>query len=646
MEKIKKKILSFVVLIILVFLPILLSINTSLFTFYPSKYNEQSNDTFTKLKNSQTNIVWERVNGTYFERSYYNDIWGDGTYWYTCGANDSSSTYWDLLLTKWDSNGEVKWSETYAGDGGYTTEQGTGVWGDGTYIYTCGLTNKDEMVSGYDMVINKWYPNGTNIWSNTWGGLGYDATSCIWGFPGQYLFTCGHTRTGDADASIVQWDIETGNYVYDLTWGDPTSDDVCYSMTGDYPDIYLCGRGNSDLFLKKLVLGVGWDWETSWNGDYDDGGVDIWLDGNNIYTSGFTESGSGEKDLLLVGWLEEGGGVKELWNRTWGGALDDQAYSLWGYDNYLYTTGYTYSYDDDLLLLKWDKHGNLIWNSTWGDDEYPHGPAYGTGIMGDANYIYTCGHVVIDLGPQYGQRRALIKWDANPEQLDINLIWPPANSVYEGTVQVNIDIDKEFVFLDSVTYYWDDGGDNPIDWFEPYYTNLPGTQGSHTLYVNASTSTPYISDLDSFTFIRDDDPPSIEILSPTTNEIWDQAPAYDLAITEDHIAERWYTLNDGPNHYFYSDAGEIDDSAWNALPDGDVTIKFSVSDTMGHIGNNTVVVRKDTQAEQREFDKMIRNAIIGVLISAGGGGAIGLGYFLIKRRIKKRDEKLKSEKTS
>jgi hypothetical protein len=314
--------------------------------------------------------------------------------------------------------------------------------------------------------------------------------------------------------------------------------------------------------------------------------------------------------------------------------------------NYIYTTGYTQSYDDALLLLKWDHYGNLVWNTTWGDDEFPHGPAYGaygTSLMGDANYIYTCGHSIIDYGPQYGQRRVLIKWDANPELLDINLISPAANSIYEGTVQVDIDITNEFVFLD-VNFHWDDNA--PAPWTEPYTTNLPPNQGVHTLYVNASTSTPYIYDLDSFTFTRDDVDPIIVIQSPTTNEVWDHAPAFDLDITELHIAQRWYTLNDGPNHYFYSDAGEIEDSAWNALPDGDVTIKFSVSDTLGHTGSALVVVRKDTQAEQREFEKMIRDAIIGVLISAGGGGAIGLGYFLIKRHIKKRDKKHESEKAS
>jgi hypothetical protein len=57
-------------------------------------------------------------------------------------------------------------------------------------------------------------------------------------------------------------------------------------------------------------------------------------------------------------------------------------------------------------------------------------------------------------------------------------------------------------------------------------------------------------------------------------------------------------------------------------------------------------VQEDTQVRQREFNETIRNAIIGVLISAGIGGAIGLGYRVIKRSIKKRAEKLKSEKKS
>ena len=79
-------------------------------------------DNLSLLNNAQTNLIWERVNGTSMKYYYYNGIWGDGTYWYTCGANEYPSTGLDLILTKWDSSGNIMWIRTYNGNGGDSTE--------------------------------------------------------------------------------------------------------------------------------------------------------------------------------------------------------------------------------------------------------------------------------------------------------------------------------------------------------------------------------------------------------------------------------------------------------------------------------------------------------------------------------------------
>jgi len=546
---------------------------------------------------AQTNLVWERVNGSAFKYSYYNGIWGDGTYWYTCGADEYPSTGLDLILTKWDSNGNVIWMKYYRGNGGATEEVGNDVWGDGTHIYTCGRTDKDGTT---DMLINKWDTNGNIVWSNSWGGPGYDATSSIWGDPaGDIVFTCGHTTSGDSDASLVFWRTDTGEYYGDYTWGGPF-DDICFSITGNEQGLYLCGRngtgsGNSDLFLMKTDFFE--SWETSWNGDDDDGGAEIWLDGNDIYTCGFTESkGSGGKDLLLVKWREEGGGVTEMWNRTFGGFQDDQAYSVWGNNNYIYTTGKSDSYDEKLILLKWDKNGILIWSSTWEDPESSFRPTCGTNLMGDGDYIYTCGWVDYNFpfSMLYGNRMVLIKWNANPEQLDINLVTP--QGVYATGSLIDVDILTEFIPLESATFDWLGDVNGPALWSEPYYQYIPSVEGSHTLHVHASTKSDFIYEDEYFTFIADIGPPEIEILTPTTNQIIKKGtiPSFDLRITEPNIDEIWYTLNGGPRYYISSDAGTFDENAWNSLDYGKVTVNFSVTDVLGGIGSDQVIIEKSS----------------------------------------------------
>ena len=569
MEKIKKKNLGFIILIILAFLPTLLSINTNLFCIYTSRDNKQGNDTYDKLNIAQENVIW-------------NSTW-DGV-------------------------------------------SGEAIWGNGTYIYTCGSTRSFETIDD-DLVIVKWDSNGNKLWNRTWGGPSTDIGYGIWGDEFENIYTCGYTYSfgaGDMDLVLVKWDSRFGNKDWNRTWGGESAE-IAWGVWGDGTSIYTCG--NTDSFGTgddDLVL-VAWDrfgnklWNSTWGGFSMDYGFGIWGDGSYIYTCGGTMSaGEGGHDLVLVKWNKFG---DLIWYRTWGDPEDNAGHGIWGDGTFIYTCGGKFRAPSIAFLVKWDNAGNQIWNSTWGGP-----PQVGEfdGVWGDGTYIYTCG--------SGGGGQILVKWESN-EYLEIILNSPFENNVYESGTQIDIDIERELVILESVKYHWDNDPDT--EWPEPYITYLPPGDTSHTLYVSATTTTPLISDSKSFTFTTDDTPPSIQILSPTTNEEWDSAPAYDLDITEPHIAQRWYTLNDGPNHYFYSDAGEIDGPAWKALPDGDVTIKFSVSDTLGHTGSNQVIVRKDTKAGQREIMTIIRNAIITGVIT----GVIGITFWLIKRRLGKRKEK-------
>ena len=89
---------------------------------------------------------------------------------------------------------------------------------------------------------------------------------------------------------------------------------------------------------------------------------------NGFLIAGFTNSyGAGDADIWLL--KIDSNGVPE-WNKTYGTPgvetsyyiikTDDNAYLITGRTNY-YGTG-----DLDLLLLKVDQDGNLLWNRTMG----------------------------------------------------------------------------------------------------------------------------------------------------------------------------------------------------------------------------------------------------------------------------------------
>jgi len=73
------------------------------------------------------------------------------------------------------------------------------------------------------------------------------------------------------------------------------------------------------------------------------------------------------KDMSLSGIPEE---IDNLWNKTWGLSKEESFNDLVCDDQgYIYVTGYTASYgsgSDDIILIKYDPNGNLIWNRTWG----------------------------------------------------------------------------------------------------------------------------------------------------------------------------------------------------------------------------------------------------------------------------------------
>ncbi|MFX1346962.1 MAG: hypothetical protein ACFFAI_17855 [Promethearchaeota archaeon] len=644
MKKIKKNTLSFIILILFAFLPKLPYFDANLIKFYLSRDKELNNDIFTRLKTTQENVVWNRTWDNLSDIGY--GIWGDGTYIYTCGSTETAvePIDRDLLLIKWDIDGNQLWNRTW---GGSSLESGLAICGNGPYIYTCGITSS-YAIGAYDMLLIKWDSSGNQLWNRTWGDVGNDYARAIWG-DGINIFICGDSEYSgenntNSDLTVLKWDSE-GNKIWNTTWGrynNGYNNEQGSFIWGDELNLYVGGFTQShvgdevdtDAVIIKLKGGVmgGFptvDWVRSWAslGNHDDMFYDIWSDGIYLYTTGVTDGiGMGGFDVLLVKWDKNG---ELIWNRTWGGEGNDKGMEIWGIGPFLYTCGYSNTFAGG-CLVKWDINGNQVWNLNWGKmpDDYPNA------IWGDADSIYTTGVY----SSEGDADLALVRWYFD-EYLKINLVYPTPleNLVFESGIQIDIEIDNGLLILDEVLYKWD--GIPDIVWEEPYTTILPAGDGSHTLYVSAKTTSPYFSDGQSFIFITDDTDPDVQILNPITNDIWVQAPLYDLDITEPHLDQMWYTLNNGPTHFITNSSGEISESAWNSVPNGEVNIKFYVTDILGHIGSDDVIVQKNSKAGENEILQIIINAIIYGSIT----GVVGIGFFFIKRRLGKKKHKIVPE---
>ncbi|MHA1368649.1 MAG: binary toxin-like calcium binding domain-containing protein [Promethearchaeota archaeon] len=390
-------------------------------------------------------IPWSQTFGTYgYEEGY--SIWHDGNYLYTCGITTVyGAGLFDLLLIKWDLNVNLVWNRTWCGP---NDDLGSSITSNGTYLYTCGYT-QSYGVGSSDLLLVKWDLDGNQIWNRTWGGSDPDSGSSIW-CDGFYIYTCGYTQSygaGSSDLLLVKWDAD-GNQIWNRTWGgsDPDSGssiwcDGFYIYTSGYTSSY--GAGSEDLLLVKWDADGNQIWNRAWGGSSSDIGYSIWINGTSIYTCGHTLSyGAGNADLLLVKWDSDG---NQQWNRTLGGSDHEVGFSIWCNGAYLYVCGYTKSYGagaEDLLLAKLDMNGSLAWNRTWGasSDEI------GYSIRGDANYLYTCGSTW-----SFGAGNndlLLIKWDTSTIDLMVSDVDNDGLSYYDevyvyNTNATNSDTDSD-----------------------------------------------------------------------------------------------------------------------------------------------------------------------------------------------------------
>jgi hypothetical protein len=399
--------------IILILTSILIPFNIKFMSNYQANPDSLDNrvSKTAPLASSMDGQIWNKTwggTGNDYDMSS-ETIWGDGTYLYTTGYTESFGAGGsDLVLIKWDINGTQIWYKTW---GGTDDDFGYSIWGDGTYLYTTGSAFYYGPDTS-DLIIIKWDTNGNQIWNKTWGGSFGDEGRGIWG-DATYLYTTGWTTSfgsGLADFIIIKWDAN-GNQIWNKTWGG-SGYDYGDSIWGDGTYLYTSGHttshgaGGRDLLLNKWDTSGNLIFYKTWGGSLNEIGYSIWGNDSYLYITGLTFSyGVGNGDILLIKFDSDG---NQIWYKTWGGTAGDIGYAIWGDGTYLYTACSVFSFGAggcDLALVKWDINGNQIWYKTWGGSSND----YGYSIWGDGTNVYTMGHTA-----SYGNGnndQMIIKWE-------------------------------------------------------------------------------------------------------------------------------------------------------------------------------------------------------------------------------------------
>lgn len=215
-------------------------------------------------------------------------------------------------------------------------------------------------------------------------------------------------------------------------------------------------------------------------------------------------------------------------------------------------------------------------------------------------------------------------------------LYMPAQGDLFGVISPQFSLSVNETNLDSVWYSLDNGLTNiSIDEFTGQIDQAEWNKhnnGSVNILLYANNT---LGELEYIEIMvrKDIILPVITINDPLPNEVFRTTPPdYNILIEESSGLESiWFTFDGGLNNITITElTGTINNSLWEQIPDGQVTLRFYAEDKAGNIGYTDIIISKETPKSS--------DAIPGydtiILI-----GSICLGVLLIWKKITKKKSK-------
>ncbi len=277
---------------------------------------------------------------------------------------------------------DTAWTQTFGGadwDVGYCVQQTT----DGGYIIT-GFT--DSYGAGLnDVYLIKTDSNGDTLWTQTFGGSGYDyGLSVQQTTPDNGYIIAGYTMSygaGINDVYLIKtdsngdtlWTKTFGGSDYDVGYCVQQTTDEGYIITG-FTTSY--GAGGRDVYLVKTDSNGDTLWTNTYGGaDWDVGRcVQQTTDGGFIVAGSTMSYGAGGYDIYLIKTDSSG---DTLWTQAFGDTGYNESFSVQQTSDGGYIVAGATEYfgpgGHDVALLKTDSSGDSLWARTFGGSGYDHG---------------------------------------------------------------------------------------------------------------------------------------------------------------------------------------------------------------------------------------------------------------------------------
>lgn len=217
------------------------------------------------------------------------------------------------------------------------------------------------------------------LWTRTFGGTNIDIGHSVQQTTDGGFVVGGYTRSygtmSGRNALLVKVDADGDSVWIEAFGGDDDDEGYAVRQTADGGYILAghtksFGAGGKDVLLIKTDAAGAPDWLRTYGGANDDEGYSVLQTADFGYLVGgvTSSSGAGSRDVWLV--KTDSLGV-EMWNRTHGGFSSDGAWSVASTaDGGFIVAGWTYSSGPGFLgnawLLKTDGQGIHQWNRTFG----------------------------------------------------------------------------------------------------------------------------------------------------------------------------------------------------------------------------------------------------------------------------------------
>ena len=282
------------------------------------------------------------------------------------------------------------------------------------------IVNEDKLILAYETSASDYEYE----WNKTWGGIyndyiDSDNAMAIDSSNNIYLVSrIDTTGTGNYNIMFIKCDSQ-GVEQWVKIWDGGASDEGNSILIDNTNEIYVVGMTTSyadpdgDMVIIKYDSDGNQQWNFTWGGTELDKARAIVKDSlNNYYIAGETRSfADPDGDVILVkfnsNWIEQ-------WNVTWGGSdLDFPRAMEIDLSGNICIVGGSYSTDPspgeaDVIVLKYDASGTLIWDEEWGVSWTQRG----IGIAIDSNNnIYFVGHTFGN--PASSMMGHLVKYDPN-----------------------------------------------------------------------------------------------------------------------------------------------------------------------------------------------------------------------------------------